>query len=102
LYSVGKSEQARKILANLHSSNGDYNSPLVDLEMEEIEEKIEVDGVDSTFGRRLEFQDISDFLRIAETWWDFRPLFTTRADRYRAYMVILIGARALFSVDELV
>lgn len=24
-------------------------------------------------------------------WWDFRPLFKTRADRYRAYMVILIG-----------
>lgn len=47
LYSIGKSEQARKILANLHSQNGDCNSPLINLEMEEIEEKIEVDGADS-------------------------------------------------------
>ncbi|KAF9468534.1 general substrate transporter [Collybia nuda] len=83
LYSVGKSEQARKILANLHSSNGDYNSPLVDLEMEEIEEKIQVDGVD-------------------KTWWDFRPLFTTRADRYRAYMVILIGTFGQLSGNGLI
>ncbi|KAF9013519.1 general substrate transporter [Cyathus striatus] len=72
LYSVGKSDGARRILAQFHSSTNDYNSPLIDLEMEEIEEKIQIDGVD-------------------KRWWDFRPLFTTRADRYRAYMVILIG-----------
>ncbi|KAF8655480.1 hypothetical protein AX16_003038 [Volvariella volvacea WC 439] len=72
LYSVGKADQARRILARLHSNTGDINSPIVKLEMEEIEEKIEIDGSD-------------------KRWWDFRPLFTTRADRYRAYMVILIG-----------
>ncbi|KAH9480303.1 Lactose permease [Psilocybe cubensis] len=72
LYSIGKTEQARKILARFHSSTNDPNSPLVDLEMREIEEKIQIDGAD-------------------KTWWDFRPLFTTRAERYKAYMVILIG-----------
>ncbi|TFK27739.1 general substrate transporter [Coprinopsis marcescibilis] len=83
LYSVGKSEQARAILAKLHSRTGDPNSPLVDLEMEEIEEKIQVDGVD-------------------KRWWDFRPLFRTRADRYRAYMVILIGSFGQLSGNGLI
>ncbi|THV05304.1 general substrate transporter [Dendrothele bispora CBS 962.96] len=72
LYSVGKQEQARMILAKYHSRTGDLDSPLVNLEMEEIEEKIEVEGQE-------------------KRWWDFRPLFRTKADRYRAYMVILIG-----------
>jgi hypothetical protein len=48
LYSVGKTEQARKVLAQLHSETGDINSPLIQLEMEEIIEKLEVDGPDST------------------------------------------------------
>jgi len=72
LYSVGKADQARKILARFHSSTNDIKSPLVNLEMREIEEKIQINGAD-------------------KRWWDFRPLFRTRADRYRAYMVILIG-----------
>ncbi|THU93494.1 general substrate transporter [Dendrothele bispora CBS 962.96] len=72
LYSVGKQEEARRILAKYHSRTGELNSPLVDLEMEEIAEKIEIEGQE-------------------KRWWDFRPLFRTKADRYRAYMVILIG-----------
>ncbi|KAK0464610.1 general substrate transporter [Desarmillaria tabescens] len=72
LHSVGRGHEARRILAKYHSATGDPNSPLIDLEMKEIEEKIEIDGQD-------------------KRWWDFRPLFATRADRYRAYMVILIG-----------
>ncbi|TFK40545.1 general substrate transporter [Crucibulum laeve] len=83
LYSVGKSAHARQILARFHSSNGNVNSPLVNLEMEEIEEKIQVDGAD-------------------KRWWDFRPLFTTRADRYRAYMVILIGTFGQLSGNGLI
>lgn len=83
LYSVGKSEKARQVLARLHSCDGNPKSPLVDLEMEEIEEKIEVDGVD-------------------KRWWDFRPLFTTRADRYRVYMVILIGTFGQLSGNGLI
>jgi len=83
LYSVGKSDEARSILARFHSSNGNPKSPLIDLEMEEIEEKIEVDGSD-------------------KIWWDFRPLFRTRADRYRAYMVILIGIFGQLSGNGLI
>lgn len=49
LFSVGKEEQARAVLAKLHSSTGDIHSPLIDLEMEEIAEKVVVDGPDSTF-----------------------------------------------------
>ncbi|KIY45579.1 general substrate transporter [Fistulina hepatica ATCC 64428] len=73
LYSVGKEHRAREILARLHSSTGDVKSPLVELEMQEIREKIAVDGAD-------------------KRWWDFRPLFRSRADRRRMYLVIMIGA----------
>lgn len=83
LYSVGKEDQARRILANLHSRTRDINSPLINLEMEEIVEKIQVDGVD-------------------KRWWDFRPLFRSRGDRYRAYMVILIGSFGQLSGNGLI
>jgi len=56
LYTVGKSDQARKVLAGLHSSTNDPNSPLINHEMEEIERVISLDGAD-------------------KRWWDFRPLF---------------------------
>ncbi|KAJ7288356.1 general substrate transporter [Mycena rebaudengoi] len=72
LYTRGKPEQARQILARFHSSNGDVDSPLIQLEVEEIEEKISLDGAD-------------------KYWWDFRPLFRTRGDRNRMYMVVIIG-----------
>ncbi|KAJ6559213.1 general substrate transporter [Mycena vulgaris] len=72
LYTRGKTDEARRILARFHSSTGDPDSPLVALEIEEIEEKIALDGAD-------------------KHWWDFRPLFRTRGDRRRTYMVILIG-----------
>ncbi|KAJ7600522.1 hypothetical protein C8J56DRAFT_1156876, partial [Mycena floridula] len=85
LYSIGKKTEARKILANLHSADGDPDakSPLINLEMEEIEEKIALGGA-------------------SKKWWDFRPLFRTRADRYRAYMVILIGAFGQLSGNGLI
>ncbi|KDR82784.1 hypothetical protein GALMADRAFT_151830 [Galerina marginata CBS 339.88] len=83
LYSIGKADQARQILARFHSSNNNIKSPLVELEMREIEEKIQIDGVD-------------------KRWWDYRPLFTTRADRYRAYMVILIGTFGQLSGNGLI
>lgn len=37
-----------------------------------------------------------------ERWWDFRPLFRTRADRYRAWMVILMGAFGQLSGNGLI
>ncbi|KAF8194163.1 general substrate transporter [Pholiota molesta] len=81
--SVGKSDEARKTLARFHSSTNDVHSPLVELEMREIQEKIEVDGAD-------------------KRWWDFRPLFKNRADRYRMYMVILIGSFGQLSGNGLI
>jgi len=73
LYATGKPDKARQILAKLHSSTGDLHSPLIDLEVEEIEEKIALDGADKRF-------------------WDFRPLFIGgHSIRYRTYMVIMIG-----------
>lgn len=48
LYSVGKGDQAKRILAKYHSSTNDPDSPLIQLEMKEIEEKIQIDGADST------------------------------------------------------
>ncbi|TEB39855.1 general substrate transporter [Coprinellus micaceus] len=83
LYSVGRTDQARQVLANLHSRNRDPNSPLIDVEMEEIIEKIEIDGAD-------------------KRWWDFRPLFRTRANRYSAYMCILIGVFGQLSGNGLI
>ncbi|KAH8825285.1 general substrate transporter [Flagelloscypha sp. PMI_526] len=83
LYSVGKEDQARSILARLHSSTNDVNSPLIDLEMEEIKENIKLNGPD-------------------KTWWDFRPLFRTRADRYRAGLVAMVGAFGQLSGNGLI
>ena len=45
--SIGKPDNARKTLARFHSATNDINSPLVDLEMREIDEKIAIDGADS-------------------------------------------------------
>ncbi|TDL26903.1 general substrate transporter [Rickenella mellea] len=83
LHSTGRTDQSREILARLHSSTGDIHSPLIDLEIEEIEEKIMIDGSD-------------------KRWWDYRPLFRTRADRYRAWMVILIGTFGQLSGNGLI
>jgi len=83
LYSRGRKEEARAILAKLHSANNDVNSPVVEIEMEEIEEKINLDGTDKRF-------------------WDFRSLFRTASDRYRSGMVIMIGAFGQLSGNGLI
>ncbi|KAL1728595.1 general substrate transporter [Schizophyllum commune] len=72
LYSVGKADQARQVLANLHSRTRDINSPLIALEMDEIEEKVTIGGAD-------------------KRWWDFRPLFRTKGDRARMIRVVTVG-----------
>ena len=48
LYSIGEKDEARRVLAKLHSRTGDINSPLIELEIEEIEEKVLTDGPDSS------------------------------------------------------
>ena len=83
LYSVGRSDDCRRILATLHSKTGDINSPLIQLEMEEIEESIQVNGPD-------------------KIWWDFRPLFRSRADRYRTGLTAMIGAFGQLSGNGLI
>lgn len=56
LYSRGHREEAVSILARYHSATGDINSPMIQLEIQEIEERISLDGAD-------------------KRWWDFRELF---------------------------
>lgn len=56
LYSRGRREEAVKILAKYHSKTGDIASPMIQLEIQEIEERISLDGAD-------------------KRWWDFRQLF---------------------------
>ena len=50
LHNKGKREEARRVLAQLHSSTGDINSPLVILELEEIEERVAVEREDRETG----------------------------------------------------
>jgi hypothetical protein len=57
----GRADEARRILARLHSSTGDLHSPLIDLEMAEIEEHVRRDGADSAF-RVLCWSSASHFL----------------------------------------
>jgi hypothetical protein len=47
LYAHGSPDKARALLAKLHSNTEDINSPLVNIEIEEIEEKVALDGADS-------------------------------------------------------
>lgn len=56
LYSRGRREDAVSILAKYHSATGDVNSPMIKLEIQEIEERISLDGAD-------------------KRWWDFKELF---------------------------
>ncbi|GAB1520816.1 hypothetical protein RhiTH_003904 [Rhizoctonia solani] len=83
LYANGQKDKARAILAKLHSATNDPYSPVVEIEMEEIEEKTSLDGTDKRF-------------------WDFRSLFRTATDRYRTYMVIMIGAFGQLSGNGLI
>lgn len=65
LYTRGRKEEARQILAKLHSSTGDINSPLIELEIEEIEEKIEIDGADSPWQRLYSVDFVLTFTQNA-------------------------------------
>jgi hypothetical protein len=65
LYSRGHKEKAAEILARLHSRDQDVNSPLIQIEIQEIEANISLSGADKRF-------------------WDFRALFhSAAAARYR-------------------
>lgn len=72
LYARGKKDEAIAILAKCHSRTGDVNSPLIRIEVQEIEEAIAIDGADRRF-------------------WDFRPLFNTPSNRYRFLLCVIIS-----------
>ncbi|KAJ3037633.1 hypothetical protein HDV00_001438 [Rhizophlyctis rosea] len=67
----GKTEQARKILVDLHA-DGNENSQVVALEIQEMTAGINTDGSDKRF-------------------WDYRGLFSTPGARYRMFMVFFIS-----------
>ena len=70
---MGKVDQARGILAKLHSSAGDLHSPLIDLEMAEIDEKITIGGSDSAF---LRFCFTNHASLVFRTVVGFQPSFS--------------------------
>ena len=67
----GKVEKAKEILTEFHG-DGDPNSPVVALELEEMLEVISKDGAD-------------------KRWWDFRELFNSRSARYRTFLIACIA-----------
>lgn len=71
LYARGEKDKAIAILADLHSLNRDINSPLIQLEVAEIDESIGLDA--------------------QSTFWDFSSIFGTAATRYRFMMACLIA-----------
>jgi len=71
-------EKATEILVKYHG-DGNPESAIVALELEEMSEVISVSGAHSR-------------------WWDIRGLFNTRANRYRSFLII---AFALFSELDL-
>ncbi|KAJ7366851.1 general substrate transporter [Mycena albidolilacea] len=77
LMSVGRKDEARKILSRYHG-NGNDNAPLVVLEYREFEESIKLDA-------------------SSKPWWDYADLFKTRSDRYRTSIVLLLALCAQWS-----
>ncbi|KZP00107.1 general substrate transporter [Calocera viscosa TUFC12733] len=83
LYSRGHTDKAVQILANLHSRDRDIKSPLIQLELREIEESISL--TDST-----------------KRWWDYAPLFSTAASRYRIGMCVMTALWGQFAGNGLI
>ncbi|KAH8801366.1 general substrate transporter [Xylogone sp. PMI_703] len=67
----GKIEEAKAILIKYHG-DGNPDSLVVNLELEEMLEVIELEGSD-------------------KRWWDFRSLFNSRAARYRTFLITCIA-----------
>ncbi|KZT62655.1 general substrate transporter [Calocera cornea HHB12733] len=81
LVDKGRVDDARKILGRLHG-NGDPNHPLVNLEMQEIEEAIEFER-----------------LNQRTSWLE---LVATRGNRYRMFLGICVGLFSQWSGNGLV
>lgn len=70
LYTHNRQTQALEFITKYHG-NGNIENPWVKLQLLEFEEQLEQNNT--------------------EKWWDYRPLFTTRAKRYRLGNSLLIG-----------
>lgn len=81
LYARGQEDKAVQILAKLHSRTQDPNSPLIQLELQEITEAISLDGADRKF-------------------WNVKELFNTRAARYRAGLCFLVSVGGQLSGER--
>jgi hypothetical protein len=68
LYSIGKLDEARSVLARYHTTSEDPHAPLVNAEMEQIKESLE---------------------RVDTRPWDFSPLYKTTSDRYRLFVIFI-------------
>ncbi|KAJ5665445.1 general substrate transporter [Penicillium maclennaniae] len=78
LWATGKQEQARKMLIKYHGSGKD-NSPLVRWECNQIGDHLQFEI--ETGGRK---------------WWDFRVLFSSRANLYRLWLIFLVSVFSQF------
>ncbi|KAI0651511.1 general substrate transporter [Trametes meyenii] len=67
----GRTDKAHEILTRYHG-DGDPDSPIVALELEEMQEVISANGSD-------------------KRWWDFRTLFNSRSARYRTFLIACIA-----------
>ncbi|KAI8985678.1 general substrate transporter [Trametes punicea] len=67
----GNIEKAKEILVKYHG-DGDPDSPIVALELDEMREVISANGSD-------------------KRWWDFRELFNSRSARYRTFLISCIA-----------
>jgi hypothetical protein len=67
----GRVEEAKAIIIKYHG-DGNPDSLVVNIELEEMFEVIELEGSD-------------------KRWWDFRSLFNSRATRYRTFLVTCIA-----------
>ncbi|KAI1437064.1 putative MFS lactose permease [Xylaria sp. CBS 124048] len=81
MMSQGRNDDALEFLIKYHG-NGDPNSRLVQLEIEEMKEGIRLDGID-------------------KRPWDYSPFFLTHGGRWRAAQVIMISIFGQFSGNGL-
>ena len=83
IYSRGQTDTAARTLAHFHSKTDDIQSPIIQLEIQEIEEHISLTGAD-------------------KRWWDFRRLFSTKANSKRFGLTVIISVWGQLSGNGLI
>ncbi|KAK2063309.1 general substrate transporter [Colletotrichum caudatum] len=77
LWAQGQKERATAILAKYHG-NGDPNSALVKLELDEIQDSLAVE------------------LELKSTNWNYKALVDNRPNLYRMWLIMLVAVMAMF------